>query len=305
MALFVVIGGFNVMSSWIKRENVIIKKRLSGILLPYFMATIIYTAYSQHYLDVVVVLKHLLHFDASGPLYYVAVYMQLLLITPILISSLNWCCGENVIFKYILVWIVVLSICYMTVHYTNLFDIVLGGGNLFAGPWLFFWFLGMFLRKVDLHLSLDRLNMPGLICCFALLIVWQYLFIFRGLNLKLGSVFGGTQVIMTWANGLQSVLIFYWIKELTEFIKEKTGCVGKWLLLPIGFVGRHTLYVFLYHMLFLDFYRNYLEISHVVNKWLCLLFIIYGPIILEYIVLWLGGKFKDIMHGIKVDGVTL
>ena len=75
VALFIMIGGYNAMVSFAKRGKVLVKKRIWGILIPYFFATILYTLYDNRFLNATEVLVRLLHFDATGPLYYVAVYV--------------------------------------------------------------------------------------------------------------------------------------------------------------------------------------------------------------------------------------
>ena len=77
VALFLMIGGYNLMGSWLTRGIVIWRKRLSGIFLPYAVATVFYVLLEHRFLDIATLLTTLLHFNASGPLYYVAVYMQL------------------------------------------------------------------------------------------------------------------------------------------------------------------------------------------------------------------------------------
>lgn len=121
------VGGYNALSSYLSRGTVIVKKRLLGIFLPYVLATIIYVAYMEHFLDAENVLFHLLRFDASGPLYYVAVYMQLVLITPMIIGILSWCEERYNAIRFVFIFTLIVLICVFSIHYTNIFDIKIGG----------------------------------------------------------------------------------------------------------------------------------------------------------------------------------
>ena len=129
VALFVMLGGYNTLSSYINRGTVIFKTRLIGIFLPYFLATMIYITYTEHFLNAENIVYHLLRFNASGTLYYVAVYMQLVFITPIIIGLLNWSEGTYKTVKFIFISIVIFLVCFLSNTYTNIFDIKTGGGN--------------------------------------------------------------------------------------------------------------------------------------------------------------------------------
>lgn len=162
--------------------------------------------------------------------------------------------------------------------------------------------MGMVIRKVNYHFDNKKKQLFTIIGLGILLIGWQYCFLNLGYNLELESMFGGKQVSMTWANAVETIIIFFLIKEAVSFIEAKQYKVLAGLFSGIIFIGRHTLYIFLYHILFLDIYIKYL---HLDLKWLnrccCLLFIISGPIILEYVIKRLCSWLKTIMREVKVD----
>lgn len=301
VALFIMIGGYNVMDSFAKRGKVIVKKRIWGILIPYFVATVLYTLYDNRYLNAAEVFIRLLHFDATGPLYYVAVYVQLVLITPILIGIIKWCETNNNVLRFIVVWVGIMATCYATTHLTNLFDIVIGGGNLFAGPWLFFWFWGMFIERCNIRVDSSYRRVVVFVTHTVMIIAWQYVFVHKGLNSVFHPIFHGNAVRMTWANSFETVILFFWFKELVEGIESIAGNVGKKILKPFTYIGQHTLYIFLYHMLFLSIYRMYFEESrNILMDGLCLVFIILGPLILDWGLEKVKNWFKYIMKDIKV-----
>ena len=92
-------------------------------------------------------------FNASGPLYYVCLYIQLMIANQILLCVLHkidecvkvkgkYVCG---MFEMILLFVVIL-ISYFTTNYTNVME-VLGGGILFGGTFLVFFYTGMLFAK--------------------------------------------------------------------------------------------------------------------------------------------------------------
>ena len=305
VALFVMLGGYNMMSSYFNRGQVLVRQKLLKLFWPYLLATIFYTLGRNHYLDAIELLTRLLHFDATEPLYYIAVYMQLIFISPILIAMINWCEKKYKYARMLIICLFILIFCYLSVHLTNIFGIGYGGGNLCAGPWLMFWFFGMCIRFFRIPFAKKSTRVTALVTYTIILIIWQFIFVNRGYNLFLKPIFGGTQVGMTWANAFEATLLFFWFRELIEGFEKTTGKIGTKLLLPFNYIGCHTLYIFMYHMLFFSIYKSYFEISGIMNRWLCLIFIFGGPIVLEVIITMVMKWFRNIMQGIKVDDIYL
>ena len=301
VALFIMIGGYNAYTSYENRGSFLLKKKLLGIFIPYFFATLLYVIYSSHYLDAVTFLQELIHFNATGPLYYVAVYIQLLLISPVLIGTIKVCDRKKWVF--IIAWVIVIGIGVLTTQYTNVFDIALGGGNLFSGPWIFFWFLGMCIKFSEDRVTLKQEWGKWILTVLTIAVaVWQYVFVNQGINLKLASMFHGTQVGMTWANAFETVLIFFWFKYAVELLERNAGKIWQAVIRALSYMGRYTLYIFLYHMLFLSIYRGYLEVSvPIINRWLCLAFIIIGPILFGLLLKEGRKYFSYIMKEVEVE----
>lgn len=298
VALFIILGGYNAYNSYEERGYVVVKRRLLNIFIPYLIATCIYSFYYIKRVDAVEVLTRLLHFDAASPFYYCAVYMQLVLITPVLIGIVNWC--ERIKIRVWLIWCSILIICFFSTHFTNLFEIAIGGGNLLAGTWLFFWFLGIFIAKYG-FLSMNNAKKCQVFVIHSIIIIlWQWLFVNKGLNLKLSYMFHSDGIGLTWANAFESVVLFFWFKELIECGKIIFGEKLYKILRPFNYLGQHTLYIFLFHMLFFSIYKDWIEFSGKMNRWLCLFFIIFGPVVIDIIFSKVKGWLVKIMKEIKV-----
>ncbi len=69
--------------------------------------------------------------------------------------------------------------------------------------------------------------------------------------MALPNVYHG-DLMLTWANALETVIIFFWFK-LSMGMVEKSRLINK-LFIPLDNIGKHTYYIFLYHVLILEVY---------------------------------------------------
>ena len=299
VALFIMIGGFNAMKSWQRRGYVVVKSRIARILIDYVVATAAYLLFHEHFLDMEHFISKLIHFDAAGPLYYVAVYIWLVISTPILIGAVEWCSGKHTALRYMTVFTVIILICYFTTNYTNVLDIILGGGNLFAGPWLFIWFIGICIAKWDFNVGKNvRVCLVSALSIF--IVLWQWFFILIGYNMLVQPVFNGNQVLMTWANLVEAILIFYWIKLLFETVSMSDNRIYNVFSGVICFLGKHSLYVFLYHILFITIAYKCGGFSGRIRSIISLVAVLICPVILEYLVEYIKKIIQNILGGISV-----
>ena len=171
-----------------------------------------------------------------------AVYIQLLIISPVLIGVIDRC--EKRKWLFLPFWMMTFCVTSSTTLYSNLFNIALGGGNLFAGPWMLFWVLGMCIKYAENNINIKPEIQKWVIIGLTLtIILWQYVFINKGINLELDSMFHGTQVRMTWANAFETVFIFFWFRYVVEIFERKAGNIGKQIIKLLDFFGRYTLYI--------------------------------------------------------------
>ncbi len=304
VGLFVMLGGYNIADSYIRRGRVSVLKRLLNILVPYLAATLVYCIYSGEISDAGAVASHIIHFDAMAPLYYVAVYSQLMIITPVLIALMIWCdtgslrVGEQaddpamsskacmkpaVVIRSACVWLLILAVCYATTNYTCFPGIIIGGGNLFAGPWLMFWFGGIYMRYHRPVFKKRRTALAVFTVDSCLLLLWHYLFVVQYLNEGMAAIFGSDQVPVTWPHAAEVLLLFVWF--YTASVIWSSGRITH----ICGMLGRHSLYIFLFHVLFLEIYVTHFFMYMLnrvgrLNTVIFIILIIACPIAIEYIV---------------------
>ena len=86
VSLFILIMGVTTYWSYESSEvklGIKVVKRVKGILVPYIIAIFMYMIIHLRYIDMDAAVSYFFHFNITGPLYYVLLYIQLLLISPL------------------------------------------------------------------------------------------------------------------------------------------------------------------------------------------------------------------------------
>lgn len=92
VSLFILLMGITTYYSYEKSKITLGKKvmqRIKGIAIPYIVATVISSIFIYHFFDLQMILQMLLQF--SGPHYFVLLYVQLLLVSPVMFVVVHWC----------------------------------------------------------------------------------------------------------------------------------------------------------------------------------------------------------------------
>ncbi len=329
VGLFVMIGGYNAYVSFLRKGSCSTLKRIMGILIPYVVATAVYVAASGKGLIPSEYALRLIHFDACAPMYYVAVYIWLAIATPVLARLLKWSMGAEKcavkIVRTLAGMAIVVIVSDLCTRYTDCFGIILGGGMVLAGPWLMFHYVGMCVKGVeheilarpvsgsetkdtDDNVTISRKTGIALLMILSVsLLIWEYLFVVKGFNRGFGAVFGYGDILLTWFGALEVLLMLLWFVTAEKVIgspKEPDDGsadsldpdrgrgsyrLKKLCMDAIGLLGRHSLYIFLYHILFLRLYVDHLltrmlNISHLLNR-ICLIFTVFaGPVIISVVI---------------------
>lgn len=177
VSVFILISGITTYMSFEKRNVNTwggIKKRSIGILGPYLVATFIYCIFYYRYFDLQVYLNHVIHFNVSGPLYYVLLYLQLIWIAPLLCNLIRYSGDKSYRVALFIVEILgVIAVCFLTTNYTNILSVYGGGGKLFGGNYLLLFFIGMLLGRLVPKITFSVKNLIALgIVAFGLSVTW-------------------------------------------------------------------------------------------------------------------------------------
>lgn len=248
VTLFILLAGVTSSISLQKKNTTYtkyIKKRILGIGIPYLIATLIYHLYQNHmFFNLNVFIKQLIMFNASGPFYFVQFYIQIILLAPLIYNMLT----KRMIPKQVLVmFLIYLFSAYLT-HYTSIANFYGGAGKVLGGSYLFVFSLGMFIQiNVSSFPSIGSAMNKMSVSLIGLLLSSVCIFTF----VKFGFI------DHTWANPPNKYTLLYTLNVafLLYFffnVITKLGWYFNHSFLLVEFIGKNSLYVFLYHSLFIN-----------------------------------------------------
>lgn len=247
-------------------------------------------------------LRHVTHFNASGPFYYVLLYIQLVIVSPYIYLFLRKISKKRYAWVYELLGAgAVLVISSLTTNYTNILSVYGGGGKLFGGTYLFLLYLGMWFAKYYPNINLKWVSSFVLFIIGVTVTITWWRFIYNN-NLKIDSYlpFGDGSNPPSVSFGIYSILIVF----ITFCLGSLTDCFPNSLFTKgfscVSKLGKHTLYIFLYHKLFLDFFiPKSLQFMHYefTNFWMkrvvYFIILLWGPICVEYILKYASNWIKE------------
>ena len=224
------------------------------MMIAYSIAVAVYMIVQTHGFDLAIYLKYLVDFNISGPHYFVLLYIQLMLVNVFLFQLLQKCPKSlkgYVCEALIMIGIIMLSA--WTTNHTNILNVYGGGGKLFGGTYLILFYFGMlvvrheWLKDTTYYKSIIALLVSGVLW----FLVWRYTCV-NGLVLEHYVPFGNgfnPPGITFMLFGFCMLFVAYGMFTLLE----RTKYISK-LTLHLCGLGKHTLYIFLYHRLILDYF---------------------------------------------------
>jgi len=262
VTLFILLSGITASLS-IQKHKIVIKNwqylfnKILFLSISYIIASIInHLVDNSFHLDLNLLIFQLVTFSATPPFYFVLFYSQLILVSVLIFKifnkykSLSWHIFLLIILYYI-------SFIFNTHPFTN--KIILGGRFLFGGSYLFVFSLGIFF-SIYLKKLLNNKLILNLLSLISL--------IFFECNNMIERI---------WSNPPNMFLIFYTLIIFFLFYSFYNLFVlnNKYLYKIISLtnvVGRYSLYVFLYHKMFINLGLNYINFDNqFINKLLIFL----------------------------------
>ncbi len=280
VSLFIIISGMTSYSSYC-RKNTKWKSihKCGNILLDYAVATFIYLVAKTCFFDLSRYVQLLVGFNASGPFYFVLLYIQLTLIARFMFNYLQRCSEKEHKGLLYEVWgfLGVIVVSYLTTNYTNIFNIYGGGGILLGGTYLILYYLGMFIMKHGFLNDISlRKSVQFMILFGGTWIIWWYFVLcpHRGAVdafFPFGKGINPPGICLMISAVLMLGFLFGFFTLLQRFN------VTKWLVDVTNQLGSHTLYIFLYHRFFLDFVlRRHVIIDNIQLKRIVYLSVMIG-----------------------------
>jgi len=235
--------------------------RLRAPITSYIIASFVYHVFvNSMRFDFITFINQLATFSASPPFYFFAFYIQLVLCSTILYKVINF--KNNCLYHIGILIVIYLISNYITAH-TVIGNIMGGGGNLLGGTYLFVYSLGMMLHNYLPKLTGMRTNFLGLLLVILLLTIFEY----KGLIHSIWSNPPNDYLLV------YTLLVFGLLFNLYQVVsKFKNLVILKW----IGYVGSFSLYIFMYHKLFIDLSLRYnlLQMVGVQNVYLTRIWIL-------------------------------
>ena len=260
-------------------------QKISAISVSYFLATAVYQVTAYHSFDFGRYVTALINFNASGPFYFVLLYIQLVFVSPFIFYLIKIIGKTNskrfAVMNYIFVWGGVILLSYFTTNFTNILDIYGGGGKVFGGTYLILLYMGMIFAayyryfKADIFLFLIFL---------ALAFGWWRFECHNQFAIDRKVPFGGGFNPPSITSSTMALLlagVMFNFGALVEKNRVLRKYCGMW-----AWLGSHTLYIFLYHRYFLDFWLGRFKFLQE-NIWIkragymCVM--IFGSIAIEYL----------------------
>lgn len=252
VSLFIFVAGITSaisISSKSKIDARYILKRLNSIIIPYFFATLVYHIINNNYrFDLTLFRQQIFEFSASGAFYFVAFFIQLVIISTVLYSLFKI---NGSILKQIFILLVIYFIAskYLN-NFTSIGSIPLGGGKLLGGSYLFSFSLGMFFY-------MRRTLIAGKVAigCLILSAISIFVIEYKSL-LHLAWSNPPNKFALVYAFTIFGIIYSCYAVYSDYFSKYKMNYLKK-LLNIVNYIGKNSLYIFLYHLLFLSLGQKY------------------------------------------------
>lgn len=310
VSLFIFMMGMTTLWSYKKNNDSMLRKvwkKCLGIIRPYIVATIIYEIFIYRKFDFAVVLEHIIRFDMSGPFYYVLLYIQLVLISPMLFYIFEYSMDvKKGLLIEIVGFAVVLCISSWTTNCSNILGVYGGGGKLFGGTYLILLYLGMWFGKYynEIHFSIV-ITAIFLIFASGTAIAWWQFIANNALRIDALVPYGAGFNPPSISFGLYALLVASTLYLAEMLLLHFPDGIPMKIMNSIAIMGKHTLYIFLYHRLFIDvIFPNLFSVLGIVidNVWLkrIIYFVgmIYGSLLFECV---LEKMHKKILVAYKIS----
>ena len=289
VSLFLLLSGYTMSISAEKHADdkvlMQLKKSFINIFVPYCIATFAYTVTAYQGFSFAVYLNKLIYFNASAPLYYVLLYMQILLAFPIIYGIKKKADNSQYsnFFKILIMFMLLIFSSWSNNH-TDILGVYGGGGVLFGGSYLILLYMGILIK--DWTISFDKINnFIGFIFFTVCTIGWWRFECFNRFSIDSKLPFGAGFNPPSISSITMAFLVYMMVFYFTKIFEECKDTVR--MISIMSFLGKNTLYIFLYHRFILDFILQP-YVPPIKNIWIMRIFyfacMIFGSIIIKLII---------------------
>lgn len=248
--------------------------RIKRVIIPYIIASIICILFQYKLLNINILFKNLIAFSASPPYYFILFYIQLIIVAPYIYIMFQKTQQQKVLQIILLIGAYFTGILFN--KYTYIEGTMGGSSHLLGGSYFFAFVFGMwfYLNRNYFSKKIVRVSM-GLIGTIGIILMDKL-----------------DWIVASWSNPPNKYAVFYTLcifaliyvifEGIDNFLKEESE-VRK-VLKKVFEPGSKSLYVFLYHMIFINILNVvYAKYLHLPSKLINLLFVALGAIYLPVI----------------------
>lgn len=256
MPLFIFISGMNAYASCAKAQTLDFRKtlkRVGRIIVPYMVSVLLYLIAAEGFVDVRTYLNYVIHFNITPPHYFVLFFSQLLLVAPIMVRLIQKAKalprGREVMAQILIIAGGIL-LAYFTMNYTYVLKVYGGGKYLLGGTFLVIFLWGMQAAGYDLFRFRWLRSVITFLVSAVLWVIWWRVLCSHQAEIDALIPFGPgdpPSISLTVLAFLMLIVVY----SGTAFLQKIS-----WLsFLPKAFawIGRHSLYIFLYHFLIINY----------------------------------------------------
>ena len=256
------------------------RRRLLRIVIPYAIATAFYVVYIYRMFDLKTYILSLLRFDISAPFYFLVFYIQLVMIGRGLYKLIQWT-GKRTYFQWIYLFEIFVFVLFaaLMMRYTYVLPVHGGGKYLFGGTYLVVYFLGMIFGKYCKRLVWGgKLSCIVCACSIALSVLWVIFMVKDQFQIDARLMYFGAVNPPGFTLVLYTGMIILAGWSLDGAIRSSQNIILNKLWKWISRGGKYSLYVYLFHLLFLSIFQR--KGGYIQNIWMkriaCSLFVFGG-----------------------------
>ncbi|MDE7417318.1 MAG: acyltransferase [Lachnospiraceae bacterium] len=295
VSLFVLLSGI---STWISDTHAPMdfKKsiRKAGVLhLHYALATFLLTCYYTSFFDLKTYLNYLFSFSITAPYYYFVFFIQLVIISPVLLAWCKYCAKQKWTFLWHLIILVLLGLLSaVCIRYTYILPVYGGGQFLFGGTYIILYYMGIMLESMNIfkRRKTDKIIMLMISAlawiCWLLGCYWdkfpfdQWMMPYWGVGINPPSI-----QLMVFA-----IITLFLLYALFSLLEGSSMKAFKGVVSFFSWMGKYTLYIFMYHYLVMDVV---FPIVNGMNIWFVRIFLFVPMILLPAIAVALFKKIRE------------
>ncbi|MEG1752433.1 MAG: acyltransferase [Christensenella sp.] len=276
VTLLIFISGYNFYNTYFKRKILtypykLVVKKAAKLFVPYVLAITLTSWIITETYDLMYIIKQIPTFSTWGPYYYVFLYLQLLLISPVMYFAVMLCCKKSQSILHKTINTSVLIVCVYIVSYfsfasTKTFEIWGGAKYIGGGSYLLVMATGMLMANftksnISVETKEADVRKRRVFLWIAAAISWISLFVFAFFwernNYEIFSFetkiwfIGATDKAQSATVLFYSVLVFislYFLYNAIETLPPTCMKLCKLICLPIETCGKYSMDIFLYHM---------------------------------------------------------